>query len=50
MSDDEKVEKLRICKELWKKKKISTRDLSFLTVKTKTEKWLDPKLVLFSRV
>jgi hypothetical protein len=48
-SDLEKLEKLRICKELWKKKKISTRDLGFLSLKSKNGNWLDPKQILFSK-
>ena len=48
-SDSERTEKLKLCKELWRKKKISTRDLGFLSLKTKGGKWLDPKRILFSR-
>jgi hypothetical protein len=48
-SDREKLEKLVLCEELWKKMKIQARDLSFLTLKTKSGKWLDPKQILFSK-
>lgn len=48
-TDAEKLVKLKLCEELWKKKKISVRDLSFLSLKTKNGKWLDPKQILFSK-
>lgn len=49
LSDDQKIEKIKLCYELWKKRQISARDLSFLTLKTKSGKWLKPQEIIFSK-
>jgi len=48
LSNGEKLEKVKLWKELWKKAQISTRDLGFLTLKTKSGKWLKPEEIIFS--
>ena len=47
--DDEKVEKIKLYKTLWKDRRIDLRDLTFLTVKTKTGKWLKPEEMVFPK-
>lgn len=48
-SDTEKIEKVKLCYDLWKKKQIDTKDLSFLKLKTKSGKWLQPKDIVFPK-
>jgi len=38
-----------LCYDLWKKKYIDTKNLSFLKLKTKSGKWLQPKDIVFSK-
>lgn len=46
-SDSERTERIRLCKELWKDGRVDIRDLSFLSLKTKTGKWLKPEEIVF---
>jgi len=48
-SDNEKVERIRLFKKLWEDKEIFLPDLSFLTLKTKSGKWLKPKEIIFPK-
>ena len=48
-SDNEKIEKITVCKELWKEDQIDIRDLSFLTLKAKSGKWLKPDQIVFPK-
>lgn len=48
LPDDQKIEKIKLCFELWRNGQIDTRDLSFLTLKTKSGKWLPPQEVALS--
>jgi len=49
LSDIGKIEKIKLCKDLWKDNQIDIRDLSFLTLKTKSEKWLKPEDIVFPK-
>jgi len=49
LSDDQKIEKIRLCYDLWKKGQIDVRDLGFLTLKTKSGKWLKPEEIILSQ-
>jgi len=49
LSDEDKIHKLKLCKELWEKHQIDSRDLGFLTLKSKSGKWLSPSELLFSK-
>ena len=49
LSDNQKIEKIKLCYELWKKGQIDVRDLGFLTLKTKSGKWLKPEETIFSK-
>lgn len=49
LSESAKIEKLKMCKDLWQKQQIDIKDLSFLTLKTKSGKWLPPSDILFSK-
>lgn len=48
-SDNEKVEKIKLCKTLWKDNQIDIRDLNFLTLETKSRKWLKPEETVFHK-
>lgn len=48
LDNDKKLQKLRELKELWSKKKITSKEVSFLTLKTKSGKWVKPSEILFS--
>jgi hypothetical protein len=47
-SDQEKVEKTRLCKELWEENEVSLGELEFLTIKVKNGGWVSPSDVVFS--
>lgn len=47
--DREKIEWIKLCEELWKDSKIDSRDLGFLTLKTKSGKWLKPEEIVFPK-
>jgi len=49
LSDNQKIEKIKLCYDLWKKGQIDIRDLGFLTLKTKSGKWLKPEEIIFSK-
>lgn len=48
-NEEEKINKIRICKKLWHEKKIEAKDISFLTLKSKNGEWLPPKDLVFSK-
>ncbi|HCC69181.1 MAG TPA: hypothetical protein DEP99_04770, partial [Nitrospiraceae bacterium] len=50
-SVDEKIENIKLCKKLWllENYQIDSRGLSFLTLKTKSGKWLKPEQIVFSK-
>lgn len=43
-----KIEKIKDYKRLWNEKRIDIKDLSFLTLKTKSGNWLKPEEIIFS--
>ena len=47
-SDRERVEKTKLCKELWENKEVSLGELEFLTVKNKAGDWVSPSDAVFS--
>ena len=49
LSEIEKFEKIKLCKDLWKNDQVDVRDLNFLTLKTKSGKWLKPQKIIFPR-
>ena len=49
LTESEKVDRLRLLKGLWKSKKVFPKSLGFLTLKTKSGKWLSPRSILFSK-
>lgn len=48
-SEEERMEKIKVCKKLWDERKIEAKDVSFLTLKTKDGEWLPPKELVFSK-
>lgn len=48
-SEDERINKTKLCKELWKKNQIETKDLNFLTLISKGGEWLKPADLVFSK-
>ena len=48
LPEAQKIEKIKSYFELWKKRQIDIRDLSFLTLKTKSEKWFKPEEIILS--
>lgn len=44
-SDAEKIEKLRFLFDMWNKRKVNVKGLSFITLKTKDKKWLAPSQI-----
>ncbi len=50
LSDNEKIEKIKLIKYLSKDYKIDIEPLSFLTLKTKSGKWLKPAEIVFPKV
>jgi hypothetical protein len=49
LGDSDRVKKIKLCKELWEKQQIDISDLAFLTLKTKSGKWLQPNDIVFSK-
>jgi hypothetical protein len=49
LSDEQKIEKIKSCYDLWKKRQVDVRDLGFLTLRTKSGKWLKPEEIFFSK-
>jgi len=49
LSDDQKIDKIKLFYELWKKGQIDVRNLGFLTLKTKSGNWLKPEEIIFSK-
>lgn len=49
LSESQKIEKIKLCYDLWKKGQIDVRDIGFLTLKTKSEKWIKPEEIIFSK-
>ncbi len=50
LSDEEKIGYIRLYKSLWKERKLDLkRDLNFLTLKTKSGRWLKPEEIIFPR-
>jgi len=49
LSEDQKIEKIKQFFDLWNKGQIDIRDLSFLTLKTKSGKWLKPDEIILSK-
>lgn len=47
--DNEKVEKIKLCKTLWKDNQIEIRNLNFLTLKAKSGKWVKPEEIIFPK-
>ncbi|MBA7695073.1 hypothetical protein ES703_103694 [subsurface metagenome] len=47
-SNEEKIKNVEFCKDLWKGG-MDARDLSFLTLKTKSGKWLKPSELIFPK-
>ena len=49
LSDSGRIEKIKLCKDLWQRRQIEIKDLGFLTLKTKSGKWLPPAEVVLSK-
>jgi hypothetical protein len=49
LSEEEKIKKTNVCKELYEKHQVEARDLGFLTLKSKSEEWLKPADLVFSK-
>lgn len=47
-SDQEKIEKTKLCKELWERNEVSLGELGFLTIKNKQGGWVSPSNLVFS--
>jgi hypothetical protein len=47
-SDKERIEKTRLCRDLWTDDQVTGGELDFLTVKTKDGGWVDPEDVVLS--
>jgi len=48
-SDNEKIENIKLCKQLWEKGQINVIDLGFLTLRTKNGNWLKPEEIIFPK-
>lgn len=48
-SDNERIEKTKLCKRLWEENQIGAKDMSFLTLESKNGKWLAPNDLVFSK-
>jgi hypothetical protein len=48
LSEKERIEKTRFCKNLWSKDQVTPGELDFLTVKTKEDNWVEPEETVFS--
>ncbi len=48
-SNKKKIEYIIFCKDLWEENLVSIHDLDFLTLKSKTKKWLNPGELVFSK-
>ena len=49
LSDYDKIEKIKLCKQLWDKDQVNARDLGFLTLKTKNGTWSNPEEIIFPK-
>ena len=49
LNNNTRIQKIKLCKELWEKQQIDIEDLAFLTLKTKSGKWLQPHEIIFSK-
>lgn len=49
LDDSDRVKKIKLCKELWEKQQIDISDLAFLTLKTKSGKWIQPGEMIFPK-
>jgi Fe-S cluster biosynthesis and repair protein YggX len=49
LSENERLERIKLLKDMWERHQIDVRDLGFLTLKTKNKKWLEPKEVIFPK-
>jgi len=49
LSDDEKIKKIQEIKELWDKYEIPLENYRFITIKSKSGKWLKPEELVFSQ-
>lgn len=47
LSDSEKMEEIKIFKNLWEKNYLNIDKIKFITVKTKSNKWLTPDKLIF---
>lgn len=47
-SDEERIEKTRLCKDLWSDNQVTAGELDFLTIKTKDGDWVEPGEVVLS--
>ena len=48
-SENQKIEKIKLCYDLWRKGQVDAKDIGFLTLKTKSGKWIKPNEILFSK-
>jgi hypothetical protein len=48
LTEEEKISNVKFCKELWGKSQITAKDLTFLTLKTKSGKWSKSEDLVFS--
>ena len=48
-SEKEKLKKLEIVRDLFNEGKVSNKDLAFITLRTKSGRWLDPNQIIFSK-
>ncbi|MFB6185980.1 MAG: sacsin N-terminal ATP-binding-like domain-containing protein, partial [Halobacteriaceae archaeon] len=49
-SDEERIEKTRLCKDLWSDNQVTSGELDFLTVKTKDGEWIEPEEATLTEV
>lgn len=47
LSDEEKIKKTKVCKELYERHEVDAKDLEFLTLKSKNGEWLKPVDLVF---
>lgn len=48
-SDEERIEKTRLCKDLWSENQVTAGELDFFTVKSKSGDWVEPEEMVLSK-